>query len=225
MGVVDLTVLSDVKTSKFGNRNEYVEMEIDGFKREYYVENAFCADALRGMAGSQVTLEAHGSRDDASIEVIRVEEGAVRPPQRQSRPPQQSRAPQRQSAPAKTPQRQEQRPAPQREPAAQPANRPRTETTSARKYLIKLTNTMLKCEVAVDEALKIMERERGVTYTPDARQAKVAMLFIQLTRDNYQHQQPDNHLISVAPKTDVPEDKAAANEPAAPEGEEADTQD
>src|SRR4051812_13080908 len=70
MGQVHVLIKSDVLKSKYKAKPPYVTMMLDGNERQYWTENSQCEDALRGLSGRKVMLEALGSRDDAEIKVL-----------------------------------------------------------------------------------------------------------------------------------------------------------
>lgn len=129
LGPVEVDIKSDVKQSQYPNQNDYVIMVLDGYDRNYSCENDQCADALVGLQGKTVILEAIGSRDDAEIIVSeptggRQERRQREPARRDERQPQgrQERA---------TPQRGEREPRQERRQESrqeQAPERPATET-------------------------------------------------------------------------------------------------
>lgn len=71
---IQCRVTSEPAISKYPNRETgikpyWVELIIDGVKRQYICENENCVKALRGLKNQNVTLTFEGSRDDATISV------------------------------------------------------------------------------------------------------------------------------------------------------------
>lgn len=82
LGPVEVEVKSDVLESKYG-KSDYVVFEIDGYERQYNVENSACGNALDRLKGQVVIIEATGSRDDAEIIVSEPTGGGGRRDERQ----------------------------------------------------------------------------------------------------------------------------------------------
>lgn len=85
MGPVTVEVKSDVKTSKYQGKPDYVDIAIDGNDRTYNVENGSCADVFRGRRGQRITIEASGSRDAAIISLCN-DEGTHAAPRQSAAP-------------------------------------------------------------------------------------------------------------------------------------------
>lgn len=103
-GQVVVTIETDLLKSKYANKPDYVMLKMDGHSRRYDTENANCAEALRGLKGRTVTIEATGNRDEAQIVVL----GDAQPQAHHSPPPAAPR-----QAPASQPARQAAPPASQ----------------------------------------------------------------------------------------------------------------
>lgn len=69
LGAVKVLVKTDVMKSKFAGKLPYVVLECDGMERNLSLENKACEEAMAGLKGKIVVLEAAGSRDDATITI------------------------------------------------------------------------------------------------------------------------------------------------------------
>ena len=71
---VKVKVLSDVLKSKYSKPNEpkpdYVLLEIGGEEKSYNVENAECAKFFQGRKGQVITIQADGTREEASTMLV-----------------------------------------------------------------------------------------------------------------------------------------------------------
>lgn len=218
-GQIVVDVLSEVKTSKFKKGAPYVEIDWDGNYREYYLDGAACVDAMTNRKGQRLTIEATGGKDDADIIIHACDwtpdgqappakssgKATAQPPARQQQQPparQQAAPPPRTNQPP--PQQGAQA---QQQPAAQrPASREEPPTATR---LTQLANLMIKCELAALAAETALFQGRDHKTTDDQHQGHVAMLFIQMTRDNFHFKQPGDHIVDCAPPK-----PAAAEQPA-----------
>lgn len=73
MGIINARVNSEPTASKYPDRPKFVVLEIDGTERFYDCENEECEFALTGLKDTWVELEAHGSREEASIRIDQIE--------------------------------------------------------------------------------------------------------------------------------------------------------
>lgn len=72
MGTVTLTVTSDVRD--IPSKGAWaVDVTIRGDKQSYWCENEQCAGAFGGRKGQTLTVQAHGSKAEASIEIVEVQ--------------------------------------------------------------------------------------------------------------------------------------------------------
>jgi len=174
MGPVFVTVKSDVLESQFKKGQYYVVLDIDGVERTYNIENDNCMTAFDGQKGASFTIEAQGSRDEATVEYIGDEPPAQE--QQQQRPPPRGNAPP-QSRPA-------QRPAPQTN-AHRPANPPQRDnggevaTWSRAKVTVARRLSLMK--VTLNAALSLAEDWKawtGNAMESDLFQSLHAQLFI-----------------------------------------------
>lgn len=70
-GRIEITITCDKpQKSKYNNQPDYISFKLDGNEHFYPIENDRCGDALSGLKGETVEIEASGGRDDADIEVI-----------------------------------------------------------------------------------------------------------------------------------------------------------
>lgn len=90
MGAVRVTVKTDVLESTFKGKPPYCVLIIDGHERNYACENEACEEALNGLAGRSVMLEASGREDTAEIKIL----GAGQPQGDAEAPVGRNRAPQ-----------------------------------------------------------------------------------------------------------------------------------
>jgi hypothetical protein len=67
---VKVKVLSDVLKSKHTGNPDYVTIELEGAERYYNVENADCAKFFHGRKGQVITIQADGTREEASIMLV-----------------------------------------------------------------------------------------------------------------------------------------------------------
>lgn len=67
LGAVKVLVKTDVMHSKFKGKLDYVVLECEGVERNLNLENAACAEAMNGLKGKIVVLEAKGRANDAEI--------------------------------------------------------------------------------------------------------------------------------------------------------------
>lgn len=122
-GPVVVAVESDVSPSRYPNKPFWVMLKLDGTSRRYDTENQFCAQALTGMRGTNIQIEATGTRDDARIIVHGPGQAPTGYPQQ---PPAQQ--PQQQSyrggPPAQPQQQYPQQPPPQQYPQQHPQQQP-----------------------------------------------------------------------------------------------------
>lgn len=74
MGDVTADVRSDVLKSKYPNKPDYVELEIDGESYYYSTENEQCAAFFNGLKGRRIEFRAvgggRGKEDTANLELI-----------------------------------------------------------------------------------------------------------------------------------------------------------
>jgi hypothetical protein len=72
LGLVAAKILSEPQDSQFPNKPRWVAMEINGEERYYNCESVACEDALRGLKGQHVSIEAQGTREDAILNISQV---------------------------------------------------------------------------------------------------------------------------------------------------------
>lgn len=76
LGPVWVTVTTDWKQSKDKN-SMYCGLTINGAEHWYTAENAACQDALNGLSGRTVLIQASGSRESAQIDVLEEQTGGA----------------------------------------------------------------------------------------------------------------------------------------------------
>jgi hypothetical protein len=69
LGLVAAKILSEPQDSQFPGKPRWVAMEVNGEERYYNCESVACEDALRGLKGQVVSLEAQGTREDATLNI------------------------------------------------------------------------------------------------------------------------------------------------------------
>lgn len=218
LGQTTVDVMSDVLDSKFKKGTHYIKLLIEGTERDYFIENDVCAAELTDRKGQRLTIEAIGTREAAEIIVHAAEfipEGEARPAARPA--PAQTRP-----APAR-PAQAAARPQPTASPAAArpvrndaPAARPAAEKAGTKAQLTKLGNLIIHCECAAKKVAEILLLDHKIDTSDESHKSRVAMLFIQMTRDNYHHQQKSDAFLTVSKPVSNP--PAEESEPA--EGEE-----
>jgi hypothetical protein len=114
LGEVEALIKTPVMASKFQGKPPYVILEVEGEERIYNTENEGCEAAFDGLEGHRVVMEARGSRDDATIEILEDLGAESRPAERQ---------PPRGRQPARQPARSERRPAREERPPARETRR------------------------------------------------------------------------------------------------------
>lgn len=89
MGLVKVTVLSEVRKSKFpakdGGPKYYVELSINGQAHNYEPENDGCREYWTGLKGRTFTMTAEGSREDALLNYVGETMGEP-PPEQANKP-------------------------------------------------------------------------------------------------------------------------------------------
>lgn len=200
LGQVVIDITDEVRKSKFAKAGEqrfYVPIILNGHVREYNVENPACGEALRGRKGQRCTVEAAGSREEATVTVLSAEWTAECAPQAEAGQPVKPAAAKSQPKAAQAA-RPAAGPAPDgnQKPAQQRQNTPPT----TGQILTKLTNMLILCELAAHKCEATLREQRGFEATPEQHQGHVGMLFIQMTRDGHQHSQPGDHILDIRPK-------------------------
>lgn len=67
MGIVNARIGTEPAESQFPNKPKWVAIEINGEERYYNCENSECELALTGLKDQHITLEARGSREEATL--------------------------------------------------------------------------------------------------------------------------------------------------------------
>lgn len=155
MSPIQCRVVTEPAQSKYPNREtgikpDWVELLIDGVKRQYICETAACSQALRGLSGKNVMLEFTGSRHDAMVRVL----GAGQSQQPQPDPENDGR--QEEPPPDFHEQPNRQRtPAPRQESAAQSPEQAADNLRRARHFLQQVANLRGLC---LDAATWLIQR-------------------------------------------------------------------
>jgi hypothetical protein len=170
-GALTVTVETDVLNSKYAQKPPYVMLKVDGFSRRYDTENAACAEALRGLRGKVVEIEAAGSRAEATI-LVRGASAAPQshPAQSQAQPPARSQqpAPSRQQQPAA---------------AGSASGNDADPVTNAKRTLNRLANGYGLCLAAGEYVKSEWDKDHPDSPMPnDQFQAMVSALFIEGNR-------------------------------------------
>lgn len=186
LGKIEVVVKTDVMKSKFksktGEDQFYVILELDGNERSYNCENDACKEFFESIPkGTTLTIEADGSREDATIESDydgpRADEQAPQaPPARPAAPDGKKLAP------------------PTKPTGKTPAVAPTAATASFRIAQIQLISYARAR--AVREQIQ-QQFEEGIT--PDHFQAICSTIAIQLEREGYHHQMPTDKWLDVRP--------------------------
>lgn len=180
LGPVEVEIKTDVLPSQYRGQNDYVIMILDGYDRNYSCENDDCADALKGLQGQIVIIEATGSKEDAQVIVSEATGGGGqqerRPePRRQERQPagrqersngtrQESRAQERQPD-SRRDERPASEPAPrqERQPAKQPATKTPEDVAKAEAWAVhgfkQGLGRFINAEIMIHQAAVIAETE------------------------------------------------------------------
>lgn len=186
---IDFT--SDVQESKHKRGTYYIWVELEGRKRQYAIDNKTIQKELSDRNGQRCVVVAEGTKDTESVLIIKSARW--------------TKDCEEQHTPASSP-----RPEPSKsnertqEARSKPANdsRPATEKVNTSAMLTKNANLLMKCVLAERAiAARLLEERQIETNTAEA-QARVSCLFIQMTRDNYHHQQNGSELIHI--KIDQP---------------------
>lgn len=162
-GPVEVTITCDKPIrSRFDGKPDYISLKHEGASHTYNIENQACADALTGLKGQVVTIEATGREDDAAIYVTDVNgdpvsadqapaqrQAPARQPQRQAPPARQQAPAQRQQAPA-----QRQAPAHNAPPKLTPEEKAKKEEVAFR----KMKQTGARVSVALESSIRFAEK-------------------------------------------------------------------
>lgn len=97
LGPVTVRVESDILKSKYDGKPDYVVLALNGTERLYNLENHSCGDAFHGRKGQTITIQATGSRDEASISIV--DDGDIAPVSRPTAAPARAAAPAAKSTP------------------------------------------------------------------------------------------------------------------------------
>lgn len=155
-GEVTVTVMSEKpQKSKYQGKPDWVGLKYGNHEFTYAVENEACGEALTGLKGQTVQLIAHGSREDATIEIL----GDATPPPRQQ-----------QQKPAQN----QQRTAPPAAQAKAPADSGKA-FQSAKVYMAQVSVLM---EMAMKASTALCSRVLPNATTEDVR-AIAATIFIE----------------------------------------------
>lgn len=160
MGQVWAQVTSDVIPSKFAGKPPFCAMIINGVEYSYSCENPGCEDALRGYAGQTIMLQAFGSRDAATIQVVQAQGGAPAPAA-PAHAPVPNRTPQKPVAPRNTPPSSVRPPAPAPQaPPTRPAQKTQDQALNdAATYVARCGILMQLCHKAAVQTKREYDAE------------------------------------------------------------------
>lgn len=183
LGAVTAVIQSDVTKSKYPGKPDFVKMQVGGLERQYWVENENCAEALRGRSGQTVAIQAHGSRDEATIDVSGATHSA---PAQRSEPARQPSSPKPAEnaapAPASAP------------PAAKQATSKGTPLADAVHRAEQIANcnkiAVIKAHRVADE----LKTERGIELTREETWAIAMNIAIRMGYDGFHQQCPSGHM-------------------------------
>lgn len=192
-GQIPLFVVSGPHPSKFAGKPPYFVVNDGGMERQYTTENQNCSNALAGVVGQQVLIQASGTRDAATIVILQSQPGqAPQPTQAAPQQPQgggwgnqqqgnwnQPQQPQQGQQPAPqqgwSNQGQGQRPSQQAAPAG---NTPET----PEKTMTRIANLYITSLRAANYVRELWEHESGEPMPSDQFQACTSALFIEGNR-------------------------------------------
>jgi hypothetical protein len=211
MGQVEVEVKKEAQKSKYGaDKPDYVELIVGGHLRQYMVEAPQCGEFFRGRVGQKILIEAHESREAATINLIGPPKGQTQ--QRTDVPPRS--APTTNQPPASTrqaaaPTNQPNNPAP---PASAPAPKKTREeleaehlaknqdaVNTARKFANKKVNAFEIAFLAVDH-LAERRAKSGRAITPEQFQGIVTSIFISMDRAGLSDTLPTGDLDKYLPE-------------------------
>lgn len=213
---IDFT--SDVQESKHKKGTYYIWVSLEGRKRQYAIDNETIQAELADRNGQRCVVVAEGNKDTESVLTIKsarwtkdCEEQPAQPAKQERTQPPSSPRPPSNAQPDSA------RPKPAN--ASKPANesRPASEKVSTSAMLTKNANLLMKCVLAERAIAARLLEDRQIETNAAEAQARVACLFIQMTRDNFHHQQNGDKLIRIKINHPAPEPtskpEAEAEEP------------